>query len=87
MKSLIFGYGITGQSIARYLTKHDIAFDIYDQNLKGPNINNQLPDQAKLGSYEMIYLSPGINLKKIYTKGEFNNITYSTDLDIFFSRG
>lgn len=84
MKSLIFGYGITGQSIARYLTKHDIAFDIYDQNLKGPNINNQLPDQAKLGSYEMIYLSPGINLKKIYTKGEFNNIPYLTDLDIFF---
>ena len=86
MKSLIFGYGITGQSIARYLTKHDIAFDIYDQNLKGPNINNQLPDQAKLGSYEMIYLSPGINLKKIYTKGEFNNIPYLTDLDIFFKR-
>ena len=59
MKSLIFGYGITGQSFERYLIKKGIAFDIYDENLKGPNIYNQLPDQAELSSYEMIYLSPG----------------------------
>jgi UDP-N-acetylmuramoylalanine-D-glutamate ligase len=32
----------------------------------------------------MIYLSPGINLKKLYTKGEFNKIPFLTDLDIFF---
>ena len=84
MKSLIFGYGITGQSFERYLIKKGTAFDIYDENLKGPNIYNQLPDQAELNSYEMIYLSPGINLKKLYTKGEFNKISYLTDLDIFF---
>ena len=84
MKSLIFGYGITGQSFERYLTKKDIAFDIYDKNLKGPNISNHLPDQTLLSSYEMIYLSPGINLKKLYTKGEFNKLAYLTDLDIFF---
>ena len=84
MKSLIFGYGITGQSFERYLTKRDIAFDIYDKNLKGPNISNHLPDQTLLSSYEMIYLSPGINLKKLYTKGEFNKLAYLTDLDIFF---
>ena len=84
MKSLIFGYGITGQSFERYLTKKDIAFDIYDKNLKGPNISNHLPDQTLLSSYEMIYLSPGINLKKLYSKGEFNKLAYLTDLDIFF---
>ena len=84
MKSLIFGYGITGQSFERYLIKKGTAFDIYDENLKGPNISNQLPDQAALSSYEMIYLSPGINLKKLYTKGEFNKIPYLTDVDIFF---
>ncbi|MDA9140757.1 Mur ligase family protein [Gammaproteobacteria bacterium] len=84
MKSLIFGYGITGQSFERYLTKKDIAFDIYDKNLKGPNISNHLPDQTLLSSYEMIYLSPGINIKKLYTKGEFNKLAYLTDLDIFF---
>jgi len=86
MKSLIFGYGITGQSFERYLIKKGKAFDIYDENLKGPNIYNQLPDQATLGSYEMIYLSPGINLKKLYKKGEFKKIPYLTDLDIFFKK-
>ena len=84
MKSLIFGYGITGQSFERYLTKKGADFEIYDENLEGPKIYNQLPDKTKLSSYEMIYLSPGINLKKLYTKGEFNKIPYLTDLDIFF---
>ena len=84
MKSLIFGYGVTGQSIGRYLEKKDKAFEIYDENVKGPNIFNTLPNQKKLNSYEMIYLSPGINIKKIYANGEFNNISYLTDIDIFF---
>ena len=86
MKSLIFGYGITGQSFERYLTKTGKAFEIYDANIKGPNIFNLLPDQNKLRSYEMIYLSPGINLQKLYTKEELNNISYLTDLDIFFKK-
>ncbi len=84
MKALVFGYGITGQSISRYLEKKGIAFEVYDQNLKGPNIFNNLPDQKKLNSYEMVYLSPGINIKKIYTNGEFDKISYLTDIDIFF---
>ena len=84
MKSLIFGYGVTGQSFERYLKKKNIVFEIYDANLIGPNINNILPDQKKLESYEMIYMSPGINLQKIYSKGEFNGIPYLTDIDIFF---
>ena len=82
MKSLIFGYGITGQSFERYLTKTGKAFEIYDANIEGPNIFNLLPDQNKLRSYEMIYLSTGINLQKLYTKEELNNISYLTDLDI-----
>jgi len=84
MKALVFGYGITGQSIARYLEKKGKDFEIYDQNVKGPNIFNKLPDQKKLNSYEMVYLSPGINIKKIYANGEFNKISYLTDIDIFF---
>mgnify|MGYP000087589116 CR=1 FL=1 len=62
MKSLIFGYGVTGQSFERYLNKKNIVFEIYDANLIGPNISNMLPDKKKLESYEMIYMSPGINL-------------------------
>ena len=84
MKSLIFGYGVTGQSFERYLKKKNIVFEIYDANLIRPNISNILPDQKKLESYEMIYMSPGINLQKIYLKGEFDGIPYLTDIDIFF---
>ena len=85
MKSLIFGYGITGQSFDRYLTKRGLEFDIYDNNtLEHNNSFNSLPDKSKLQSYEMIYLSPGINLKKLYPDAEFNNIEYKTDVDIFF---
>jgi len=84
MKSLIFGYGITGQSFERYLNKKGIDFEIYDEEITGPNIINTLPNKEKLQSLEMVYLSPGINLKKIYPKGEFDQISYLTDLDIFF---
>tara|TARA_B100000676_G_scaffold155258_1_gene153034 strand:+ start:761 stop:1822 length:1062 start_codon:yes stop_codon:yes gene_type:complete len=84
MKSLIFGYGVTGQSFERYLKKKNISFEIYDEKIMGSNITNSLPDRKKLESYEMIYMSPGINLKEIYTKEEFDGIPYLTDIDIFF---
>ena len=86
MKSLIFGYGVTGQSFERYLKKKNIAFEIYDANVIGPNIIKKLPDRKKLESYEMIYMSPGINLQRIYSKGEFDEIPYLTDIDIFFEK-
>ena len=54
MKSLIFGYGLTGQSFERYLNNKGIDFEIYDDEAIGPNINNILPDQKKLESFEMI---------------------------------
>jgi len=84
MKSLIFGYGITGRSFARYLTEKGIDFDIYDEEVEDASVFWQLPDREKLKSYEMVYLSPGINIKKIYPNGEFDQIPYLTDLDIFF---
>ena len=84
MKSLIFGYGVTGQSFERYLKNKGIGFEIYDEKVTGLNITNKLPDQTRLESFEMVYLSPGINLKKIYQNGEFDQISYLTDIDIFF---
>ena len=50
MKSLIFGYGVTGQSFERYLKKKNIAFEIYDANVIRPNIIKTLPDRKKLES-------------------------------------
>ena len=32
MKSLIYGYGITGQSFEKYLIRNNIEYEIYDDN-------------------------------------------------------
>ena len=82
MKSLIFGYGLTGQSFERYLTNNGIEFDIYDEEAVHSKVSSKLPDREKLKSYEMVYLSPGINIKKIYPNEEFDQIPHLTDLDI-----
>ena len=39
MKSLIYGYGITGKSFERYLIKKNIDFDIYDINISDYSSN------------------------------------------------
>ena len=63
MTSLIFGYGMTGQSFDRYLTKNGVKFDIYDvKHVDHPNAFSKLPSKEKLQSYEMVYISPGINI-------------------------
>ncbi|MDA9340902.1 Mur ligase family protein [Gammaproteobacteria bacterium] len=85
MRSLIFGYGITGQSFARYLLKSSIDFDIYDQSsVDHPNAFTALPDRKKLESYQAVYMSPGVNLRKLYPNNELKNFLYLTDLDVFF---
>ena len=51
MKSLIFGYGMTGQSFDRYLTKNGVKFDIYDvKHVDHPNAFSKLPSKEKLQS-------------------------------------
>ena len=85
MKSLIFGYGITGQSFDRYLTKQGINFDIYDKkDINQPNAYSTLPNKKKLKSYQTIYLSPGINLEENYSNSTFEDLNFITDMDIFF---
>jgi UDP-N-acetylmuramoylalanine--D-glutamate ligase len=85
MRSLIFGFGITGQSFARYLSNKLIDFDIYDQSvISHPNAFSTLPDRKKLNSYQKVFMSPGINLRKLYPNDELNKLQYLTDLDIFF---
>ena len=67
MTSLIFGYGMTGQSFDRYLTKNGVKFDIYDvKHVEHPNAFSKLPSKEKLQSYEMVYISPGINILELY---------------------
>ena len=85
MTSLIFGYGMTGQSFDRYLTKNGVKFDIYDvKHVDHPNAFSKLPSKEKLQSYEMVYISPGINILELYPNNEFEKVNFKTDLDIFF---
>ena len=86
MTSLIFGYGMTGQSFDRYLTKNGVKFDIYDvKHVDHPNAFSKLPSKEKLQSYEMVYISPGINILELYPNNEFEKVNFKTDLDILHS--
>ena len=76
---------MTGQSFDRYLTKNGVKFDIYDvKHVDHPNAFSKLPSKEKLQSYEMVYISPGINILELYPNKEFEIVNFKTDLDIFF---
>ena len=73
MKSLIYGYGITGKSFERYLKKKNIDYDIYDKN-----INSNI---SKLDRYKTIYCSPGVDKKTFELLKSSTKVL--TDIDIF----
>ena len=58
MKSLIYGYGITGKSFERYLLKRNIDYDIYDENIL------KYSSYKDFSKYNKIYCSPGISRDK-----------------------
>jgi len=70
VKSLIYGYGITGQSVEKYLIKNNIEYLIYDDN-KIVYTSDLFTDNLKQ-EWDVIYCSPGVsretfkNLKKIF---------------------
>ena len=76
MKSLIYGYGITGKSFERYLKAKNIEYDIFDDGI--PEFKNI----KSLDSYKNIYCSPGIP-RKIFNSLNSSNKVF-TDIDIFF---
>jgi len=76
MKSLIYGYGVTGKSFERYLTNRNIPFDIFDENIDQHNKKNNLSD------YQTIFCSPGIPKDLYESLKQYAEVI--TDLDIFF---
>ena len=76
MKSLIYGYGITGKSFERYLKKKKVAYDIFDQNIPEYSI------KLDLNNYKNILCSPGINADEFDHLQASNKVL--TDIDIFF---
>jgi UDP-N-acetylmuramoylalanine--D-glutamate ligase len=81
VKSLIYGYGITGKSIERYLIKNNIDYQIYDDN-KDLYTSDQFTNNLK-DDWDVIYCSPGIK------KADFEELKFIakedvlTDLDVF----
>lgn len=73
MKSLIYGYGITGKSIERYLKRKSIKYDIYDKN-----IDSKI---SELESYKVIYCSPGVDRETFKLLKSSTKVL--TDFDIF----
>ena len=87
MKSLIFGYGSTGKSFERYLTKKSIKFDIFDEDAsKLSDKKNTLNDikNKKIFEYTKLYISPGIDIRKYLSPKIISELDYETDVDIFF---
>ncbi len=76
MKSLIYGYGITGKSFERYLQKKNLEFDIFDSNI------SKFKNIEPLEEYDYIYCSPGVPRSVFKLLKSKSNIL--TDLDIFF---
>ena len=77
MKSLIYGYGKTGESFERYLNNKNLKFDIFDKNIK------KYSKKYDLTKYDQILCSPGIP-KDIYHDILCKNKNVLTDLDLFF---
>ena len=87
MKSLIVGYGSTGKSFERYLTKKSIKFDIFDEDAsKLSDKKNTLNDikNKKIFEYTKLYISPGIDIRKYLSPKIISELDYETDVDIFF---
>ena len=87
MKSLIIGYGATGKSFEKYLTKNSIDFDIFDEDkAKLENKNNILDclNDKSISVYKNLYISPGIQLKKYFSTSKILKLNFISDLDLFF---
>ena len=86
MRYLIFGYGVTGKSVAKYLSLKNEDYYVYDDNQSNlKDIGNEkLFVESKISEVDEVIISPGIApshelLQKLITK----KIPIKTDIDIF----
>ena len=87
---LILGFGKTGKSIARFLSRkkanifvYDDNFDVIKNKLKTETLYN--PEQKKISDFFTIFVSPGISKNhKLIRKAEKKKITISSDIELFW---
>ena len=66
-KFLIYGYGISGQSIAKYLKNRNSNYQIYDDNfisLKTPKVINKNLVIKNIKKFDYFVVSPSIKIDK-----------------------
>ena len=63
---LIIGLGISGMSVARYLSKYATNFDIFDHNTKSSEFQIKYHnfDKINFHHYDLIVVAPGIPINK-----------------------
>ena len=83
MKSLIYGYGITGQSFEKYLIRNNIEYEIYDDN-KSLYISDRFTNELNQ-NWDVIYCSPGITKNNIQKLKSLKYQCIKTDIEIFCS--
>ena len=83
MKSLIYGYGITGKSFEKYLIRNNIEYDIYDDD-KSLYISDRFTSELNQ-NWNVIYCSPGITKKNIQKLKSLKYKFIKTDIEIFCS--
>ena len=85
MKTLIFGYGITGKAVENFLKNKSREYLIYDddENVLLDIKKELLFDDSQIDKIDEIVISPGINPdhKQIKNFGAKNKII--TDIDLF----
>ncbi len=81
MKSLIYGYGITGKSIERYLIRNNIDYQIFDDN-KDLYTSDYFTNDLE-NNWDVIYCSPGISKEDFKKLQSIASREVLTDIDIF----
>jgi len=87
---LILGYGKTGKSLAKYLTKQGAKIYFWDDNAKIlAKIDKSYfkYEQEKSHIFDYIYVSPGISKNhEILKEARNQNIKVSTDIELFLEK-
>lgn len=85
MKSLIFGYGVTGKSVEKYLKSNSQDYFIYDDdNDKLKNVHqSKIFEDSYKNQIDNIVVSPGVNPNHSLFKIFDAKISLYTDIDLF----
>ena len=74
-KFLIYGYGISGKSVEKYLNNKNCNFDIYDdfKKIKNKNFISKKFLVNQINQYSYFIVSPSIKIEKKHLLYKYKN--------------